>query len=214
MFATDRDILGLEPFAFRDLTWAGQVVCSGTATIIGTLVEVTGDSNDLETGGIEAGHVLTVNGVSYELIERSGAQEATVSLLRAGLGDPPIAPPGCESQPAYVMTFRPQIAAAHAWVMRLAGIDPDAPAATGVPTAAAITNPRAIAQAEALGALYLIYSAAGATGAGDSPLNQRAAMYRERFNALRARLKVELDLDGDGVTDATRSLAGAPMVRG
>jgi hypothetical protein len=111
------------------------------------------------------------------------------------------------------MTFRPQLEMTHRMVLRMAGIDPDAAPGPGVLTEAAVTNPGALRRLEALGALHLLWAAAGAMLPDKSPANERARMYRARFDAERQRVAVEIDLDADARPDATRRLNAMMLVR-
>ncbi|CAG0953108.1 hypothetical protein PHYC_00308 [Phycisphaerales bacterium] len=211
MFTTDRDLLVFEPHLFRDLAWAGQTLISGTANYAGSVLELTGDQS-LEDQSVAAGHVITVDGVSYEIMEVLGATELWVSVVRASHDDPVIPAVKMIDRPAYVSTFAPQIAIAHRQVLRLVGVEPDL-VLPGQPTEASIKNPRELARLEALAALHLIYSAAAAASGQDSPLAQRAAMYLERFRAESTRVAALLDLNNDGIPDSTRRPCATYLTR-
>lgn len=213
-FATDRDILVLEPLAFRDLTWAGQVVLSGSVSTAGDAAEIDSSEGDLQTAAVEAGHVMVVGAVPLEFVERLGATEATVSLLRAMPDGPTVHPAKLTAAPFYIATFTPQLDTAHRAVLRMAGIDPDAPARTGVPGEAQIVNPGSLRRLEALLAVHALWAAAGAVAGASEHALARAAHFAERIDAERRRVRVELDLDGDGVADAARALNAVLMVRG
>ncbi|GJQ28612.1 MAG: hypothetical protein HBSAPP03_04960 [Phycisphaerae bacterium] len=212
MFAADRDLLIYEPHLFRDLAWAGQTLASGEATLVGSTMEISTDPS-LEERGIGPGHVVMIDQIAYEILERIGSSEVIASLLRVATGDPVIPPPKMTARPAYISTFAPQIALAHRHVLRLLGIDPDDPAAGGA-TASQVTNPRDLMRLEALGALHLIYAAAAAAHGDEGPFAQRAAMYQRRFADERGRAMALLDLDHDGVADAVRRPAVAYLTRG
>ncbi len=207
MFATDRDLLVLEPNLFRDAAWLGQRLLAATGSSTASSLTITG--GDFIGAGVTAGNVLLLDGLPVEVVSVSGAATAIVSLLRPDPDDPPIAPQSVTSRPVVVFTFRPQIVLIHNQVLRMLGIepaDPPAPPFFGRPTAASITNPAALALVEALGALHLVYSAAAALSDPDSPLATRAEVYRQRFSAQRHRTAARIDLDGDGLPDATRRL--------
>jgi hypothetical protein len=93
------------------------------------------------------------------------------------------------------------------------GITSDLITGPGIVSESSILNPADLTLVECLGALHLIYSAASAALADTSPLAQRARMYQERFAKERWRARARIDLDGDGIADAERSLAISHLVR-
>jgi hypothetical protein len=213
MFATDTDLLLLEPNLFRHVTWTGQRLVSGTARIAGGVLKFQSLDVALDAAGVAPGCVALVGLTPYEIVEVLDDANAVISRPRPGPDGPPIPMPDVEvDTPALIATFTPQIAIVHRQVLRMIGIEPEHPA-PGAPTEADITNPRALARLEALGALHLIYAAAGALTPEDSPANQRAEHYRGRFGEERARCRVELDTNGDGLPDTARMLNLIRFVR-
>lgn len=215
-FATDRDLLGLEPNLFRDVGWVGQRLTKGTGSVSGTTLTVTGADVALDAAGVGAGHVVTIAGAAYEVLERLSATQLTISRLRAGPGDATIPPSAGASGEAVVHTFAPQIAAAHSQVLAVAGLaEEGSPAAVkGARHEGQVLVDAALVRLESLGALALVWAAAaGALGAG-SPGQQKAEWYRERFERDRERVEVKLDLDGDGAPDELVRLRWARMRRG
>lgn len=205
---TDRDLLILEPALFRDLSFLGQQVFRNTASLAaGVLTAVSGS---LEAAGLATGHVVLVDDRPMEVLARTGATTATVSLLRADDDGPAIPPADFSPRPALVTSFAPQIAMVHAEMLHLLGLSNPA---EGAPAEADILNPRDLRRAEALGTLHLLYSAAAALVGPDSPAGRRAEMYRLRFAAERRRVRIRLDTDGDGLADALRTPAVLPIFR-
>ena len=213
MFATDKDLLLLEPNLFRDVAWTGQRLIAGTVQIASGTLKFQSSDISLTAAGVAPGCIAIVGLTPYEVIEVINDTDAVISKLRAGSDDPiiPMADLG-DDTPAIIATFAPQTAIVHRQVLRMLGIEPEHPA-PNMPTAADITNPRALARLEALGALHLIYSAAGALSPADSPTNHRAELYRRRFNEERARCRVEVDTNNDGQPDSTRMLNMIQFVR-
>lgn len=222
MFAHDRDLLALEPNLFRDVAWLGQRRSAGNATASSGEVSISSFDLNFEDAGVDAGFVMLVDSVPYEVVERLTATTATISRVREKPAGEVITPGDFASRPYSVHSMRPQIALAHRRVLRMAGIDPDgaAPGAAApgessieAPGEASVLNPDGLRHIESLGALAIIYSAAAALGGPDSALAARSAMYRQRFNEERQQALAVLDLDGDGEADATRRLSLLPMRR-
>jgi len=211
MFTHDRDLLLFEPNLFGDVAWIGQRLLDSTGTISGTTLTVAAPPT-LEDMLIDAGHVAVVNQVPYEVIERLSPTEATVSRPRADPEGPVIPPIEVTDEPTSVHTFVPQIALVHSQVLQMIGIPPNDEELDG-PTEQDVTNPGDLTRLESLGALHLIFSAAAALAPETSPLRARAEMYRDRFAAERRRAVARLDLNGDGLPDASRRLNVVQFMR-
>lgn len=209
-FALDRDLLPFEPNLFRDIAWAGQRrVDLPAATRTGTILIATGA--DFIASDINPGAVAVHAGVTLEVVSRFSATQLNISLLRESPTAPAIPPPPATDAQLTLTSFAPQVAAVHDTLLRALGIEPTDPDAA--PNAADITNPAALARLEAIGALHLIFTAAAATADDRSVLWTKASLYRDRFAALRRRLAVGIDLDGDGLPDATRRLNTLHLIR-
>lgn len=213
MFAADRDLLVLEPNLFRDVSWLGQRLFTGTCTISGTTLTASGV--DFAALGVDAGHVVLVDGASLEVVARLSATTLTVSRPRAGLDDAAIAPIAGAARPLSIATFGPQIGIVHRQVLAMLGLLEAASAAEPrALTGAAVMNPRDLRLLEALGTLHLVFAALGGAGAAvNAPESGRAEMYRGRFAAERGRVAARIDTDGDGFADATRRPSVMLLVR-
>lgn len=210
MFAADRDLLALEPNLLRDVGWAGQRLVSGVGTLSGTTLTLATQDVALDAAGVAAGHIVQVDGAAYEVVERLSASTATISRVRTGAAILPPTP--VVNKPVAFHTFAPQLAAAHRELLRALGIDE----AGGV-AEAAITNPDALRDVEAIGALGHIYSVAmgpnAAVGSTAAALLPRARMWRERYFAALRTSAARIDLNGDGEPEATRRPGITQLIR-
>lgn len=209
MFASDRDLLVIEPHLFRDLGFLGQRVLSAQGDVAGTTFTLTTPGASLTSAGVQPGHVLLLGGVACEVVAVLGATQASVSLIRASREGSLVAPAPGTGVSIEAWTFGPQIGVVHEQLLRVMGIG----TAAGAPTESQIVAPESLAALEALGTLHILYAAAGALSHAASPLSGRAAMYRAWFGVERQRALVRLDLDGDGVPDATRRLGISQALR-
>lgn len=211
-FAKDRDLLVHEPNLFRDVGWVGQRLVKGVGTISGAALTMSSQDVQFDAAGVDVGHVVVVGGAAYEVTARTSGTALAISRIRDDPSGPVLPPSAATAQDVWIATFAPQIAVTHRAILRSAGIDLDDPGAEI--GQAAVVNSGALTRLECLGALAAIWSAAG-VGAGDSsPALQRAAEYRKRFDAERPRVRVKLDLDGDGLADAARALNAVIVERG
>lgn len=208
-FALDRDLLALEPGLFRDCGFLGQRLSKSTASISGTTLTASSPDIDFLTSAVAAGHVPLVGGIPCEVVSVSSGTQLVVSRLRESRTGPVLPPPPATSQECVVSTFGPQISLAHGQLLAMAGLD----SGGASPGAQALADD-AIIRLEAMLALSLVWAAAAALGGEGSAAWARAEWYRARAAAERGRVRMPIDTNGDGVADASRSLALAFTFRG
>jgi hypothetical protein len=211
MFATDRDLLALEPSLFKDIAWAGQRLISCLGSSSGNTLTITPAEADFATASIGPGHVVTVNDITYEVVEVLTGTTATISRLRADPEGPVLPPEAAAGKPVQLSTFAPQLQTVHDQLLRLLDIEPSDPDAS--PAEADITNPRALTPIAAVTTLHLIYAAAAALAIPGSTLWHRVTYYRHRITEERPRIAALIDLNGDGLPDATRRLSTFALLR-
>lgn len=199
----DRDLLIREPSLFLDASSVATSVLSATDGIVssGTLFS---SSSDFETPGIEFGHVVVVNGEALEVISRTDQNRIVVSKPRLLSTDTDIEPDTGSSLNLEVLTFARLIAEVQAWVLGAFGIDASDPVTPLDETA--ILNPEEVEPLIALRTLARAFAAASAIAPTDSSLSQRATLYAGLAAEARRQTKAVIDLDGDGIADATRHL--------
>ena len=207
-----RRVQAIPPVRRRCTRREETAVHAGEPTLRATRRDTRRDT--AQVVGIEAGFVALYDGTPCEITGVTAGNKMLLSLLRPEPSGPAIPPPSLGTKPVIVSTFRPQLALAHAQVLRMLGIEPTAPAAPGVITEASITNPRTLWLATALSALHLIYAGAAALAPASSPLAERADMYRRLFAQERQLAAARVDTNQDGVADATRRLNVIQLMRG
>jgi len=217
MFATDRDLLALEPSLFTDIRWAAQTVLdSAPATLSAGGLTLTIPGVDLAQRAVQPGMVALLDSLPVEIIAVDSPTMLTISRPRPRADDPPI--PVLRTPLAVgavtIHTFGAQIGIVHDQLLRALGIEPGAPAHPGIVTESAITNPRALAHVEALGALHIIFAAASALANEESLAWHKARLYRERFSHERRTVAAAIDLDADGIAEAVRRISTVQLNRG
>lgn len=210
MFASDRDLLVLEPRLFEEVSFASQTVLTGQGDIESDGTTLTARGMDFAGAGVDAGWVVVVDGVAAEVVARVGTGALTISRPRASSGDAPLPLVPGSGLSVRVMTFRPQLGVVHEQALTALGLG--AGSGSGL-EASSVLNPAALTRVEALGALHLVFSGAAALVGYDSVLWQKAQMYLSRYAAERHRVSAIVDLDGDGVGDATRRMNVMQFVR-
>jgi hypothetical protein len=207
MFATDADLLDYEPNLFRDVMWVSQRLVDGQGAVSASVLTMSSADAGFDAAGVTTGNVAFVGGAAFEVLERISSTAVRLSRPRPTPDYVQIPVANIAGGPARVATFAPQLAIVHAQLLRMLGIEP------GEPAESDITNPSALRRVECLGALHLIFAAAGSLTAPDSPINQRAEFYRTRFANERERVVVKLDTDGGGEPDVIRKLNVFQMLR-
>lgn len=217
MFAHDRDLLAADPSLFRDIGWNSQRLMKGTGSISGTTLTLGAYDVDFAAAGIDAGHVVVVDGIAYEVVARLTATTATISCTRADPDGPVLPPSPVTGKPVQVNTFGPQIRDTHRQVLGAFGIEPGSPV-DGVGEGS-ILNTDDLREVEALGALNLIYTAAAAPTTADARGRSgsrwlgRASIFRDLYAAALSRAIARIDLDNDGKPDATRHANVIQLIR-
>ncbi len=202
-FSTDRDLLAHAPDIFIDVPLLSQQRLHVTDAQI-TGITLTSADADFAAANVAGGDVLIARQQTLEVISRADANTLTVSLPRASLDDPPIAPGDGADLEVRCRTFAPQASIVRGVLLRMLHIDPDDTDADV--TDDAIVSLSTMAQLEVLGTLERIYSAAHALAGDNTNLRQRYEHFRALFNQACRGAIVKLDLDGDGIADAQRRL--------
>ncbi len=206
----DRDLVLIEPTLFIDAeNQATRLVHVIDGSVSNT--SVTSLSADFEAAQVDAGHVVVVNNEVCEVVDRMTAAALTVSLPRANEGDPLIEPAQGSGMTVTVATFMRLIDQVEVWVLGSLGIADEDPETTL--DEEAILNPADVQRLIALKTIARAFEAAAALDPADESLASRAMLYRDAATDASGQTRAILDLDGDGIADATRRFDVAVLRR-
>lgn len=214
MFASDRDLLSIEPGLLRMVGWLGQTVArSSDASIDSSGLALTASDGDFVSAGVDAGYIVLVGNIGYEVLGAGSSTQLVISRVRASASDPGIPGESGSGLDMRVVTFRPQIGIAHREILRMGGIEEGEASGEGVVSEGMVTNAADLRLLEATRALQHVFAAAAASGGQDESLVMKAERYGQMFEQERQRVRIEIDLDWDGVADAARSVSMFRMRR-
>lgn len=203
MLTTDLDLLRLEPRVFLDCADEATVLLSTTdGATTGTAL--TSTSADFDQHDIDDGSVVIVGSEALEVISRTSTTELEVSRPRSSDEDEQVEPSSGSGLTVEVRTFMRHIARIETQMLRTVGIDPDHPEQPL--DEADILNPEALVHAVAVSTIARAYTLAAARNPADDSLEALRAHYARLTEIAFHETRVQIDLDGDGVADATRAL--------
>lgn len=207
MFARDRDMWVMEPSLFTEIRFASQrTLVDAPMTVASDGITAVLGAGTLSGARVGLGSVLELNGLGVCEVEATLSDVGCrLSRLRPDREGPaiPLSQSSWSGQ-ASGWTFSPQIGSIHRMIMSLLGLDVDGQGAADGSPVPVVLNPGELAHVEAVGALQMVYSAVSQLAPPDSPIRRKAERYSELFGIARQRVRAVLDLDGDGVADATR----------
>tara|TARA_E500000318_G_scaffold96155_1_gene96310 strand:- start:12801 stop:13436 length:636 start_codon:yes stop_codon:yes gene_type:complete len=211
MFSKDRDLVVHDPGLMRDVGWAGQRRLSVIGGISGT--QLTIETGSFVDAGIEAGHAVLFDGITLEVVSVDSATTATVSLMRADALGAAVPPIEADTRTVVVHDFSAQRSIVHRQVLTMLGIDAQGEHVFGIDETM-ITNTGALNRLETLGTLHLIYAGASAPSRANDRFEQRAELYRQRYQRERESVIAMIDTDGDGIAEVTRRPNAFVLARG
>ncbi|MCH8152169.1 MAG: hypothetical protein IH830_07335 [Planctomycetes bacterium] len=210
---TDRDLAIVEPSIFIDAGSQATLLYGASNGAIATNTRFTSVGSDFAGKGIDLGHIITVDTPS-QVLEVTGPQSTDtvlVSRLRVDSTDPAITLDNATGLTFSIYTFERAIDRAESWVLGALGIGD-----TGSPDdldETAITNPQDVGRLIALRTIARVLASASALDPTSDSLTQRAAVYAARAEEATHQTVVRIDLDGDGLPEATRRIDVLALVR-
>ncbi len=206
LLSKDIDLAAYEPEVFAGFSLRSQTVCHGTdGMIMGT--QFSAAMVDFVACRVAPGNVLrleSTNGTlagSYEIAQVVDGGILRVTLMRTG-DDEPLMPIGGMSGLTWrIVRYDVQAKEVMLQISANLGLRPGCPGADyGLEN---VTNPEALRQASVFGTLALVFEAMYAGAEGQEVLKEKAAHYRRRFSEAIERVKVLVDITGDGTADRT-----------
>jgi hypothetical protein len=219
-FCNDVDLLYWEPDVIGEAAFASQALVTGTGDLAagGVLTRTAGPTFTAQQ--VQPGNVAVLSGGAaagcYAVTAVNGASEIVISVVHADLfpddgasAPDPVGPAAATGVNFVIRTFYPQRKLVSDFLLTALGIVPG----TAAGEVAAVTNPRALRRACALGTLQMIYSALAAAASEPAAFAIRADLYERLYRRALREAQVDLDLDGDGRADARRSPGLLRLVR-
>jgi len=211
MLINDVSLLRLDPRVFLDAAGQADVIIDGADGVVsGTTLSSAG--SDFAARGVDAGHVVVVSNVPVEVEDRTGATTLSVSRPRADDAASLLPPPPGTGLSFSVRTFARLIALERAWALGALGLEP--PAIDDEIDENAILDPAPIERLIAQRVVHRAYARAAAANPADPAIALAAAEHRRLAMLAAQQARAVLDLDGDGVPDATRRISVVTLTRG
>jgi len=209
------DILKYEPALFGELHFAGQVLAAGEGGT-SSATTFTASGADFTSAKVEAGCVIYLRSSeglldgAYEIVSVDSAMQLTVSVVRADSSDDAVAPPAATDVSYRVSTFAPQASEVGFQLTEHFGIQPGSPASSI--EAADIADTSALKRMSVFAVISAAYAILASRDDNEN-LWKRNLHYRRLFEKARERCRLGLDVDGDGLIDATRNGSCGRLVR-
>lgn len=210
-FATDRDLMILEPNLFRDLPFLSQQRFDSMDGIL-TQGHLNCASADFVTLGISTGDVVQVKDQPLEILARIDATHLHVSLIRATVIDASIPPANTSDAKVVIRSFHAQLTAAHDMLLQMLGLDRDDP--EQVHGEDAIISTTLMTRLETIATLERLYTAAQTLSGDNQMVESKAEHYRKAFRRTWLEARIAIDQDGDGIAERTCQPAVSNLKRG
>jgi len=184
-----------------------QTLISGSGDLAGTTFTISGAS--FASAHVEAGGILVLGSPidgCFPVVSVNSATVLVTSVMYDGLfpeSGSGVASPitSASGVPYAVRTFGAQRQVVSDLLRRAAGVGPESALVD-----ATIVNAESLRRVCVLGTLQMIYSILAAAAAEPANLETRASFYELAYRRALARVRVEIDTNGDGKGDVVRLL--------
>jgi hypothetical protein len=216
VFSTDSDILRYEPSLFGDLHLRWQNLSQADdGQVTGTVFSsATGDfiSNAVQSGGVI--YIKSSDGLlegMYEICSVDSETELTISAIRQGSEDAPIAVGQGSGLFYRISTFAPQSYEVMFELTQYFGIGPGNPESNyGVDD---ICEKDVLRQASTYAVIAGVYATLGSNAEEQDHLWSKSLHYQKLFEKARERCRLSIDFDKDGNADRTNIGGSVRLVR-
>lgn len=213
-FCQDRDLLAVEPMIYL----LGHATCTtlaqGSDATISNATMTAADA-DFVTAGVAPGMVLVTSettspeGDAWEIVSVDSATTLTVSVLRADATDATIPPPDATDLTYFVRSTQAQIASASS---RLADDLRCLAESAGIVASDFSDSPQ-LSRATVFATLASLFRARADNARPHDANWIKADYYRAEFDRARLRLRLDTDVDANGLTENTRTLGHVHLRR-
>ena len=214
-FSTDADLLKWEPTLFRDLAVGGQRLASGLdGTTSG--ITLTSASAAFLDARVTPGHVLRLVGQEndecgcYEILSVESQTELLATQVGRAASDSVDLPTG--SDWVYCIdTFDPQAEEVRFELLTRLGLSTDE---QGLEQEELVLQRRQLRRASVFATLLMVFEGQSGSSQEGRNLAAKAALYRQLYEKELAKIRVNLDRDGDGLPDDMRAPGSIRLQRG
>ena len=201
IFSTDADILKYEGVLFSELYFPWQILQKGDDGVLNGTIFSSQSADFISTSGIAVGGVIylkTDDGVlqgAFEIVSVDSATVLTVSVLRADAEDGAIAVGSASGVSYRISSFAPQASEVMFELTQYFGIRPGNPDSDhGIED---IVDTGVLRQASVYAVMASVYATLGGRLVEDGYW-KKSMHYKKLFEIARERVRLSVDLGGDG----------------
>jgi hypothetical protein len=214
-FSNDADIVKYEPILFGALHLPWQVLAEGTGGILSGTTFTASGANFI-AAQVSSGGVIYLESQdksldgAYEIVSVDSQTQLSVSVIRPDSQSEAVSPPAAENISYRISTFMPQANEVGFQLTEYFGIRPGNP--TSQYELDDILDATVLKQTSVFAVISNIYAMLAGKESDDN-FWKKSLYYRRFFNQARARARLNIDTDSDGVVDVTQIGASGRLLR-